>query len=62
MSKKNITVEQLIKQLTKMIEQNPKMAKSELKIIKGSIESSIPCKPVYYSSSDNKTILIRVED
>ena len=50
MSKKNITVEQLIKQLTKMIEQNPKIGKSELKIIKGSIESSIPYKPVYYSS------------
>lgn len=62
MSKKNITVEQLIKQLTKMIEQNPKIGKSELKIIKGSIESSIPYKLVYYSSSDNKTILIRVED
>ena len=62
MNKKGITVEELIKQLTKMIEQNPKIAKSELKIIKGSLESSIPYKPVYYLSSDNKTILIRVED
>ena len=60
--RKNITVEQLIKQLTKMIEQNPKIAKSEVKIIKGSIKSSIPYKPVYYSNSDNKTILIRVEE
>ncbi len=62
MNKKNITVEGLIKQLTKMIEQNPKIAKSELRIIKGSVESIIPCKPTYYSNSDNKTILIRVED